>query len=114
MQRIPIKLAAPGMKLAKEAATPEGQVLCGAGLELSGELLARLRKQGVVVLTVEGRPVLLPGEKKLSERIKDLEQRFRPVLKNPVLKALKNIIAESWIEQELGPEALEKMKKSKK
>jgi hypothetical protein len=114
MQRIPIKLAKAGMKLAKEAVTPEGQVLCGAGLELTDELVVRLQKQGVVVLTVEGHPVRLPGEKKLSERIKDLDVRFRPVNRNPVLKALKTIIAEYWIEQEYGPEFLEKMKRTRK
>lgn len=102
------------MKLAKEAATPEGQVLCGAGVKLSEDLIARLIKQGVIVLTVEGHPVKLPGEKKLSERIKDLDSRFEPVRSNPVLKALKTMIAEFWIEQELGAEALAKMKGSKK
>ena len=102
------------MKLAKEAATPEGQVLCGPGQELSEELIVRLMKQGVMVLAVEGHPVKMPGEKKLSERIKDLDARFGKVRNNPVLKALKTMIAEFWIEQELGPEALAKMKGNKK
>ncbi len=102
------------MKLAREAVTPEGQVLCGAGVELGEDLLLRLAKQGVVVLTVEGHPVQMPGEKKLSERVRDLDARFAHVRGNPVLKALKTMIAEFWIEQELGPEALARMKEAKK
>lgn len=113
MQRIPIKLAAAGMKLAKEAATPEGQVLCGAGTDLTEELISRLAKQGVLVLTVEGHPVRLPGEKPLSQRLKELAERFEPVKDDPVLKALKNLIAEYWIVQEKGEEYLKELKDRK-
>ncbi len=110
MQRIPIKYAAPGMRLEKEAVTPEGQVLCGPGTELTAELIARLSKQGVTLLTVEGRPVVLPGEKSLNEKLRDLEYRFSKVNQDPVLKALKKLIAELWIVQEKGPEALNAMR----
>ncbi len=106
MQRIPIKYAAPGMKLEKEAVTPDGQVLCGADSELTAELIARLKKQGVTVLTVQGRPVVLPGDKSLGQRLKELEFRFSKVNDDPVLKAIKRLIAEFWIVQEKGPEAL--------
>ncbi len=101
------------MKLEKEAITPEGQVLCGAGTELTAELVLRLEKQGVSVLTVEGHPVTLPGEKSLNERLRDLEYRFSKVKEDPVLKAVKKLIAELWIVQEKGEEALELIKSSK-
>ncbi len=101
------------MKLEKEAITPEGQVLCGAGTELTAELVLRLEKQGVSVLTVEGHPVTLPGEKSLNERLRDLEYRFSKVNKDPVLKAVKKLIAELWIVQEKGEEALEFIRSSK-
>ena len=114
MQRIPIKLAKAGMKLAKEAVTPEGQVLCGADTELTEELIARLSRQGVLVLTVQGHPVKMPGEKPLAERLKDLDRRFSKVAKDPVLKALKTLIAEYWIVQEKGEEFLQSLKAGKK
>ncbi len=113
MQRIPIKLAKAEMVLAKDAVTPEGQVLCGAGTKLSEELIARLRKQGVLVLSVKGRPVKQPGEKSLSERLKALDERFSKVKKDPVLRALEHLIGEYWIVEEKGEEFLERLKASK-
>ena len=98
------------MKLEKEAVTPEGQVLCGAGTELTAELVLRLEKQGITVLAVQGHPVTLPGEKSLNERLRELEYRFSRVKKDPVLKAIKKLIAELWIVQEKGEEGLEAMK----
>ena len=71
------------MKLEKEAVTPEGQVLCGTGTELTAELISRLSKQGVATLMVQGHPVVLPGEKTLTERLKDMEYRFSKVNQDP-------------------------------
>ncbi len=113
MQRIPLKLAQPGMVLAKEAITPEGQVLCGTGTALTQEILARLAKQEVLTLTVEGHPVQLPGEKTLPERLRELDQRFSKVKRDPVLKALKTLIAEFWIIQERGEDFLQNLRKGK-
>ena len=113
MQRIPLKLAQPGMILAKEAVTPEGQVLCGAGTTLSQEILARLAKQEVLTLTVEGHPVSMPGEKTLPEKLKELDLRFSKVKDDPVLRALKTLIAEFWIIQEKGEDFLKNLKKGK-
>ena len=99
------------MILEKEAVTPDGQVLCGADSELTAELIARLKKQGVTVLTVQGRPVVLPGDKSLGKRLQELDHRFSKVSNDPVLKAIKKLIAEFWIVQEKGPEALAAGKK---
>ncbi len=104
-------MAAAGMKLAREAATPEGQVLCGPGTELSADLIQRLEKQGVMILTVEGHPVKMPGELSLAERLRELDRRFSKVAGDPVLKALKNLIAEYWIVQEKGEDYLQELKK---
>ena len=113
MQRIPIKLAKEGMVLAKEAVTPEGQVLCGAGTALTDEIITRLSRQEVLTLTVEGHPVQLPGEKSLAQRLKELDHRFSKVNKDPVLRALKTLIGEYWVVQEKGEEFLQDLKKSR-
>ena len=113
MQRIPLKLAQPGMVLAKEAVTPEGQVLCGAGTALTQEILARLAKQEVLTLTVEGHPVTLPGEKSLPEKLKELDHRFSKTRNDPVLRALKTVIAEFWIIQEKGEDFLRNLKRDR-
>ena len=102
------------MVLDKEAITPEGQVLCGAGTELTAELILRLEKQGVAVLTVQGHPVTLPGEKSLPERLKELDHRFSRVKGDPVLRAIKKLIARMWILQERGEDALEALEKQGK
>ncbi len=114
MQRIPIKLAKADMVLAKDAVTPEGQILCGAGTKLSEELIVRLRHQGVLVLSVQGHPVRMPGEKSLAERLKELDNRFSKVSSDPVLRALKHLIGEYWVVEEKGAEFLEKLKKEAK
>ncbi len=111
MQRLPIKLATAGMKLAKEASTPEGQVLCGPGTMLTETLLLRLAKAGIHTVTVEGHPVRMPGEKSLNQRLNELHERFTRVKEDPVLRALERLIAEFWIVQEKGKDALERLKK---
>ncbi len=113
MQRIPIKFAKPGFILGKEAITPEGQVLCGSDTELTEDLILRLKKQGVLVLTIKGHPVRLPGELPLSERLRELDRRFSKVKKDPVLKALETLIGEFWIEQEKGKDYLKRLKTQK-
>jgi len=100
VQRLPLSLAAPGMKLAREVATPEGKVLCGPGLELTEDLITRLERSGIGVVTVEGHPVRLPGELSISQRLKELEARFSKVKDDPVLRALMRLIGEYWVEQE--------------
>ncbi len=98
MQRIPIALARQGMKLAKEVRDGDGKVLCGVSVELSSSTIERLARSGVHAVTVEGHPVKLPGEKSLSEQIRDLEYRFSRVKDDPVLRAVSKTIAEHLIE----------------
>lgn len=90
------------MVLAKEASTEDGRVLCGPGTELTAEIIDRLARSGISAVSVEGHPVKLPGEKSLSQRIKDLDARFAKVKDDAVLNALMKLIAEHWIEKEKG------------
>ncbi|WP_181448003.1 hypothetical protein [Dissulfurirhabdus thermomarina] len=103
MQRISIAQAGPGMVTAKDVLAPDGRVLCGPGVTLTAEIIERLARSGVTVLTVEGRPVKVPGEKSLKERLRDLDARFARVKDDPVLVALMKLIAQHWIEEERGP-----------
>ncbi len=105
MQRIPLKLAKPGMITARDVTDDDGKILCGVGLELTGEFIERLGRMGVSSVTVEGHPVRMPGEKSLKEKIRDLEHRFSKVRGDPVLRALMKLIAEYWIEKEKGAPA---------
>jgi len=110
VQRLPIKYAKPGMVLAKEAVTEEGMVLCGPGTELDAAIISRFQKAGLEAITVEGHPVILPGEKSLKERIKELEMRFSRVKGDPILMALMKLIAHHWVEQEM-PNSVSQQKK---
>lgn len=101
MQRIPLNAAKPGMKLAKEVKTSDGQVLCGPGLELTQGLLDKLYKSDVHAIVVEGHPVEMPDDKPLAQRIIELEHRFSKVKDDPVLRALMKLVAEHMIEQEI-------------
>lgn len=61
MQKIPLKLAAPGMKLAKAVERTDGITLIGADTELSEALIARIGQAGVSSIVVQGTPVDLDG-----------------------------------------------------
>jgi len=88
------------MKIAQEIKNDDGHVLCGPGVELTSSLIERLAKSDIHVIIVEGHPVELPGEKKITERLKELEERFAKVKSDPVLRAIMKLIAEQMIEQE--------------
>ncbi len=88
-------------------------MLCGPDTELTEDLILRLKKQGVLVLTVKGHPVMLPGELSLPEKLRELDRRFSKVKKDPVLKALERLIGEFWIEQERGEDYLKRLKAKK-
>lgn len=92
MQRIPIDLAKPGMKLAKPINSDRGMILCGAGTELSEELIARLSDMGVSRISVEGHPVDMGDkEKPLKQQIEELHARFKAVEADPLMKKIKNM-----------------------
>ncbi|MEK6591399.1 MAG: hypothetical protein AABZ11_12065, partial [Nitrospinota bacterium] len=57
MQKIPLSLAKPGMKLAKAVLNENGLILCGEGTELNEMLISRLAGMDIQRVTVEGHPV---------------------------------------------------------
>ena len=92
MQRISLKHAAVGMKLAKPVKNKRGMTLCGAGTELNEEIIARLSDREIKRITVEGHPVDTEEEEKsLSQQIDELNARFRKVDRNPLMRKLKKI-----------------------
>ncbi|NVM23056.1 MAG: hypothetical protein HWN68_14895 [Desulfobacterales bacterium] len=92
MQKIPINLAAPGMKLAKSVANDRGIVLCGPGTELTEEIIARLSDMGVKRITVKGRPVDTGEEEKsIGQQIEELHARFTKVEGDPLMRRVKDI-----------------------
>ncbi len=97
MQKIPIFLAKPGMKLATEAKDAQGRVLCASGVELDQRLIETLERLGVKFIWVEGRPVKFPWDKPLKEELKLLENRFSRVIKDKRLQMLKEIIRDYWL-----------------
>ena len=95
MQRIPIDLATPGMKLAKPVANDRGIVLCGPGTELTEEIITRLSDMGAKRITVEGHPVDTgDSEKSLGQKIDELHARFRKVEGDPLMRKIKDIFLE--------------------
>jgi hypothetical protein len=104
MQKISLEHAAAGMKLAKPVKNKRGITLCGAGAELSEDMIARLSDMEIKRITVEGHPVDTgEGEKGLSQQIDELHARFSKVEGDPLMRKLKNIFLE--LLEERGKEA---------
>ena len=92
MQKIPLNLAKPGMRLAKAVLNEKGLVLCGEGVKLNDALISRLSNLNINKITVEGHPVDTGAEEKpLEEQIQDLEKRFEKVKSEPLMKMIKSI-----------------------
>lgn len=95
MKDIPLEDATVGMKLAKPVKNQRGMTLCGAGTELTEDVIARLSKMEVKQITVEG-PTGDKGEmeKGLSQQIDELNARFRYVEEDPLMAKIKNMLLE--------------------
>ncbi|MGE4424169.1 MAG: hypothetical protein AB7D39_17860 [Pseudodesulfovibrio sp.] len=61
MQKIPINLAAPGMKLAKAVTRENGMTIMAEGMELTESLISRLEGMNIERITVQGHPVEMGG-----------------------------------------------------
>jgi len=80
MQKIPIDLARPGMKLARPVLKDGGMVIMAEGMELTDSLIARLATMKIDRITVAGHPVDLGGAgggTRYAERVQRLEVLFR-------------------------------------
>lgn len=94
MQNIPIKLAAPGMVLAKEIKNPDessSMPVCGQGVKLTASLIDRLQNMGIQAVIVEGHPVKLEGEATLEEMLQALDMRFSRVQDDPLMLKVKEL-----------------------
>lgn len=80
MQKIPIDLAAPGMKLAKPVTRENGMTIMAEGMELTDSLISRLQSMQIERITVQGHPVEMGGAgagTKWAERNERLDHLFR-------------------------------------
>ncbi|WP_027179973.1 hypothetical protein [Maridesulfovibrio bastinii] len=82
MQKIPVKLAAPGMKLAKPVTRENGMVVIAEGAELSETLISRLEQMKIERIMVQGNPLDLDGSgnsswSKRAERLDNLFRRYK-------------------------------------
>lgn len=75
MQKIPLSLAKPGMKLAKPVTKANGMPIIAAGVELSESLIARLDGMGIDRVFVVGDAVA--ASQNPSERVTRLEHLYR-------------------------------------
>ncbi|WP_320174848.1 hypothetical protein [Maridesulfovibrio sp.] len=81
MQKIPVKLAAPGMKLAKPVTRDNGMVVLAEGLELTEGIIQKLESMDVERIVVKGNPVNMGDNddsswSKKSERLNHLFRRY--------------------------------------
>nr|WP_287413253.1 hypothetical protein [Pseudodesulfovibrio sp.] len=80
MQKIPINLAVPGMKLAKPVLKEGGMTIMAEGMELTDSLISRLGNMKIERITVQGHPVDMGGAgagTKWAERLERLDVLFR-------------------------------------
>ena len=80
MQKIPINLAKPGMKLAKPVTKEGGMTIMAEGMELTESLISRLDAMKIERITVQGHPVDLGGAgagTRWGERRDRLDHLFR-------------------------------------
>jgi len=96
MQKIPLSMAQPHMKLAKEVLDKQGRVLCNPGETLEQGLIEKLQKLGVKYITVEDHPIHFPWDRPLEKELKLLEARFIKVKGDPRLQMLKEVIKSYW------------------
>ncbi|WP_243545877.1 hypothetical protein [Pseudodesulfovibrio tunisiensis] len=80
MQKIPLDLAQPGMKLAKPVTNDGGMTIMGEGMELTESLIGRLESMNVDRITVQGSPVDVGGAgagTRYAERVERMDHLFR-------------------------------------
>lgn len=97
MQKIPIDLATPGMKLAKPVTKENGMTIMAEGMELTDSLISRLETMKVDRITVQGHPVDMGGAgsgTKYAERIERLDHLFRRYAKDKWMMRVKGRMAQ--------------------
>lgn len=92
MQKIPLTLAKPGMKLAKPITKANGMPIIAAGVELSESLIERLDGMGIDRVFVVGDAVA--ASQNPSERVTRLDHLFRRLEDQPFQMQIKRYLRE--------------------
>lgn len=92
MQKIPLSLAKPGMKLAKPITKSNGMPIIASGVELSESLIARLDGMGIDKIHVVGDAVA--ASQSPSERVTRLDHLFRRLEAEPYQMQVKRYLRE--------------------
>lgn len=111
MQKIPLDLAAPGMKLAKPVTKENGMTIMAEGMELTESLIDRLQSMAVDRITVQGHPVDMGGAgggTKYDERVERLDVLFRRYGKDKWMMRVKERMAQYFRMKAAAQEARRK------
>lgn len=92
MQKIPLTLAKPGMKLAKPITKANGMPIIAAGVELSEALIERLDGMGIDRVFVVGDAVA--ASQNPTERVTRLDHLFRRLEDQPFQMQIKRYLRE--------------------
>ncbi|MDQ7835446.1 MAG: hypothetical protein RDU24_08695 [Humidesulfovibrio sp.] len=92
MQKIPLSLAKPGMKLAKAITKANGMAIVGSGMELTEALIDRLDGMGIDKIFVVGDAVA--ASQNPSERVVRLDHLFRRLGDDPYMVKVKAYLRE--------------------
>jgi hypothetical protein len=92
MQKIPLSLAKPGMKLAKPITKANGMPIIAAGVELTETLLDKLDGMGVDKVVIVGDAVT--ASQNPSERVSRLDHLFRRLEGEPFMLQMKKYLKE--------------------
>jgi hypothetical protein len=99
MKKILLKMAEPGMKLAKPVTNDRGMILCGEATVLTAEIIARLQRMEVNQIAIKGHAVKKGGAKKsLEEQMHELNARFSRIGADPLMNKVKDLFAKQITE----------------
>jgi len=92
MQKIPLSLAQPGMKLAKPITKANGMPIIAAGVELSESLISKLDGMGIDKVFIVGDAVA--ASQNPTERVTRLDHLFRRLGDDPFMAQVKRHLRE--------------------
>ena len=95
MQKLPLSLVKPGMKLAKPITKSNGMPIIAAGVELTDSLISKLEGMGIDKVHVVGDAVALSQNP--SERVARLDHLFRRLEDDEWMVKVKAFLKEYFI-----------------
>ncbi|MDD4732794.1 MAG: hypothetical protein PHX58_12755 [Desulfovibrio sp.] len=95
MQKIPLKLAQPGMVLARAVSRENGITVVAEGVELTEPLITRLESMKIERLVVKGNPVRMEGggSTAFDVRVERLDHLFRAYRDDQWMRKVKAFLA---------------------